>query len=574
MRLPIGYDNFYKIIENQFDFVDKTLLIKEIVDDSSEVLLFTRPRRFGKTLNLSMLQHFFASNVASHETKDLFNNLKIKKLGEEYMRHQGRHPVIFLTFKDIKNDHFEGAYNAIKNLLRELYAEHREILKLDVLYEDEKKTYQSILESTAPKERIQTALKDLSHYLFRCYGTKPYILIDEYDSPIHAAVTHGYYDEIIEFIRTFFSVALKTNPYLQKAIITGILRVSKESLFSDLNNIKVHSIFSKRYSEYFGFTEEEVLELLEKSQLKHELQKVRDWYNGYVFGNTVIYNPWSIVNYIVEQGELRGYWVNTSGNALIKELIIRSGATFQSKFELLLQGETIQTLISEHIPFNQLLEAMHESVVWALLLMAGYLKATVVEQTGFTLLCDLQIPNKEIKDLYSIFIAEWLSGVNNATVFNEFMRDFLSGKLDEFEVHLRTILQQSLSVHDIKGKNAEKFYHGFMLGLFASIDAKKYKIDSNKEAGLGRYDIVIIPLDSKELGIIIEIKSVHKEDTASLKVAAMDALKQIDEKQYNTVLVQNNIKNSLHIGVAFGGKELAVAYQKAPPKSINSSLGS
>lgn len=564
MQPPIGVSDFRKLIETRdsdeqpYLFVDKSLFIKEIIDDLTEVKLFTRPRRFGKTLNMSMLHHFFSKEIDNKETKNLFENLKIIKHEQYVIKHQGQYPVIFLTFKDIKSQSFKEAYNDLCKLLSTLYEQHEKIiLSESILTSRQKDQYRRVLDRKAPISDIKTALKDLTFYLHKSYGVKPIVLIDEYDTPIQSAYIQKYYEKMIRFMRDFLSAGLKDNSHLEKAILTGILRVSKESLFSGLNNLKTYSLLNARYGGYFGFTDPEVVELLEKTNLSKEIPIIKEWYNGYQIGDTVIYNPWSIVNYIQERGKLSSYWVNTSDNALIKDLISQSNIGFKAQFELLLQDKPIEMLINEYIVFTNL--ETNESAIWALLLMSGYLKATVIKEEGTNVLCRLQIPNKEVKDLYRTFIAEWLSGVNNATVFNQFLNNLLIGNIADFEYQLKEIMLKTFSVHDIKSREPEKFFHGFMLGLTACIDAEKYTIDSNKEAGFGRYDIIIAPKDPNKLGIILEIKSVGN-NMSNLKIAAEEALIQIDTKKYEKTILFKGVKSYLKIGVAFSGKELSIAH--------------
>lgn len=566
MQPPIGISDFRKLIETRdfegkpYLFVDKSLLIKEIMDDLTEVKLFTRPRRFGKTLNMSMLYHFFANAVNGKATKELFENLKIAQHKQYLEKHQGKYPVIFLTFKDIKNNNFDAAYREVSGLVRELYAKHREILSGNTLYEDEKEIFESILRQNASDDQIKSSLKNLIYYLHRHYGVKPVVLIDEYDTPIQTAYLSDYYEDMVTFMRGFLGAGLKDNPYLGTSVLTGILRVSKESLFSGLNNIKVYSLLNSRYGEYFGFTEDEVGQLLNKSGINNNPQDVAAWYNGYQAGHTVIYNPWSIVNYIQEKGKLSSYWVSTGDNTLIKELLILSSNDFKSQFESLLEDKTIEMLISENINFSNLKTT--ESAVWTLLLMTGYLKAKLTRDTEQGPLCQLSIPNNEVKGLYQRFIAEWLSGVGDATIFNNFLNHLLNGEMENFEEGLKKIIQQTFSIHDVKGKNPEKFFHGFMLGLISGIDLSHYKVDSNKESGLGRYDIMITPKDPKKLGIILEVKSSDKMTSLALQQVANEAITQINTKRYDAVFQQDCIQNCLKIGIAFNAKDVAIAYLK------------
>ena len=565
MKPPVGLSDFRALIEfkdpqgEPYLFVDKSLFAKEIIDDPSSVILINRPRRFGKTLNLSLLHHFFANEIDDKSTADLFLKLKIYE-HKEYMKYQGQFPVIFLTFKDIKANDFNTSYEKFRELIRELYRTHEKPVKSSSeLSNSEKEDYQLILDKKASDTDISNSLKKLTYYLNKVYGVKPIVLIDEYDTPIQAAYLEKYYKEMVTFMREFLGAGLKDNTYLNKAILTGILRVSKESLFSGLNNLSVYTLLDSHYGEYFGFTEIEVIKLLEKTSLKKALDEVRNWYNGYQAGNIVIYNPWSIVNYIHKKGQLQPYWVNTSDNALIKDLIIQSSTHFKAQFESLLQGEAVERLMSETIVFNHL--EGNESALWTLLLMSGYLKVTSIKQTDQGPNCQLEIPNKEVKGLYQMFIAQWLSGLNDANAFNIFLNDLLNGNMENFEEHLRRITLQTFSIHDVTGKQAEKFYHGFMLGLVSGVD-NYYKIESNKEAGLGRYDIILAPNDLKKIGIILEIKSIDSMNPEALKQAANDAIEQIDKRQYTATPILRGITNFLKIGIAFSGKELVLTYRK------------
>ena len=563
---PIGVSDFRKLVEYKnpqgepYLFVDKSLWVKDIIDDPSEVILITRPRRFGKTLNMSLLQHFFAKEVDNQMTEALFKNLKIIQY-PDYMKYQGQYPVISLTFKDIKSRSFEAAYDDFGRLISRAYEKHEQILSSQSKLTDrQKRQYELILNRKAPDTDIRGSLQSLTFYLHQYYGVKPIVLIDEYDTPIQTAYLESYYKEMVTFMREFMGAGLKDNSHLHKAVLTGILRVSKESLFSGLNNLKVYSLLNSRHGEYFGFTEEEVRELLEKANLGASINDVRTWYNGYQAGNVVIYNPWSIVNCIQEQGKLSPYWVNTSDNALIKDLIIKSSTHTKAQFESLLQGKVVEKFINENVVFDHL--ESNESTLWTLLLMSGYLKVTSTKEAEQGSLCQLEIPNKEVRDLYRMFIAEWLSGVNDATIFNSFLADLLNGKMEDFQERLSNLMLQTFSVHDIKGNNPEKFFHGFMLGLIAGIDQKHYRIDSNKESGLGRYDIMIAPNDSKKLGIILEIKSLDQDSHQSLKEAAENALKQIDKKKYSQSTLFQHVNQCLKVGVAFRGKELETSFSQ------------
>lgn len=552
MKLPIGQSDFRDLIENQFIFVDKSLLIKDIIDDT-QVILITRPRRFGKTLNLSMLHYFFAKEIGGKANRDWFKNLKITTAGVHYLEHQCQYPVISLTFKDIKNENYHAAYDKLSELIIKLFDERSELRNSKHLSPNQKNLYDIILQREANQAQFENSLRLLIDCLYAHHGVKPIVLIDEYDTPIQTAYMQGYYDSMVAFMRNFLGAALKDNPYVHKAVLTGILRVSKESLFSDLNNIKVYSLFHTRYSEYFGFTEPEVDMLLQQTSLKKIRDDVRQWYNGYQFGDSVVYNPWSIINCIVEQGKLQPYWINTGGHDLIKMLLIKSKSSFKAAFEMLLQGKSIEEFIDERLAFQYL--SNNESAAFYLLLAAGYLKVVSSKQHTDGLWCRLQIPNQEVRGLFQNIIEQWLSDGHGLKWYYKFLEDLLQGNMNEFSRYLQDIYQQIVSSHDV-AHYPEAFYHGVMLGLTASLHAE-YEIRSNRESGLGRYDLIMIPKDPKKLGIIMEFKiskETHLEETAKL------ALKQIEEKQYANELTSRNIQKILKIGIAFHGKQLHIAH--------------
>jgi hypothetical protein len=555
MILPIGTEDFGKIIHRKLYFVDKSLFIKEILDDhGTEILVTTRPRRFGKTLNLSMLHYFRAEKVNKNSTQGLFEHLKIAKSGDTYLQHQGKYPVIFVTFKDIKELSYENTFKNLSRLMSRVYQEHIDLLKSDKLYSHQKNIFQSILEERADETHIKSALLDLTQYLYLHYETKPWLLIDEYDTPIQSGYINGYYEKIIDFMRGIFSSVLKTNPYLEKAVITGILRVAKESLFSGVNNLEVYSLLRDEYSEHFGFTEVEVDAMLKKSHLLRKSEEVKEWYNGYKIGKNIIYNPWSIVNCIKQNGETKPYWVNTSDNQLIKDLLKESTLKFKHQFELLISGESIEELIDERMVFQYLKN--NPSSVWNLLLMAGYLKPVSSRETYQGTLTKLAIPNREVRDLYRQMIEQWLSNGYGLTWYNEFIASLLDGNMEEFKKHLSKVILQITSYHDF-AKEPEAFYQGLMLGFTVSLhSAGTHEIKSNRESGLGRFDIIIIPKDISKPGIVIELKAHSKKE--NLGKLAKIALKQIDEKKYTEMLSNKGVKEALKIGIGFFGKNFEI----------------
>jgi Predicted AAA-ATPase len=396
MRLPIGLSDFKKIVDEEFDFVDKSLLVKEVINDA-EVILVTRPRRFGKTLNMSMLRYFFEFNTdATH----LFKNLKISHEKDLFLKHQGQYPVIYLTFKDVKEHSYQASYQKILHIMATTYDEFGKVLLTsDKLTDFQKNNMNQILTKQASQAEVEDSLRMLSQYLYAHYGKQVFILIDEYDTPIQSGYLHGYYNEIVGLFRNLFSAALKDNVYLFKSVLTGILRISKESLFSGLKNLKVYSVLHPRYGAYFGFTEDEVAALLQQSKLEEKSVEIKDWYNGYHIGGHTIYNPWSIINCLQDDGILGPYWVNTSDNALIKNILLKSSEGFKERFEMLLEGSSIERLIDENFVYSDLVKN-NESATWSLLLMTGYLKIDSYQRTDQGTMCHLRIPNREIRNLY------------------------------------------------------------------------------------------------------------------------------------------------------------------------------
>jgi Predicted AAA-ATPase/PD-(D/E)XK nuclease superfamily len=556
MKLPIGMSDFRKIIEGNYYFSDKSLLIKEILDDT-EVILITRPRRFGKTLNMSMLRYFFAKEILGEAVvnPDLFKGLNIADCSIDYLQHQNKYPVVFLTFKDVKDSHYEKFYESFCKLLSVLYDEHVYLLDSSKLHEHDKVQYQAILNQTASFANVQTALQDLIRYLYRHHGVKPMVLIDEYDTPIQSGYVHGYYDKVIELFRHFLGAALKDNAFLFKAVLTGILRVSKESLFSGLNNIKVYSVLNPRYGGFFGFTESEVGQLLENTQLLAQATDIKNWYNGYQIGEYVLYNPWSILCCVDGKGLLKPYWINTSDNALIKQLFLKSRLGFKERFEDMLQDKPIRQIIDENFVFPDL-DKYRERAVWNLLLLTGYLKVVKTEYTEAGALCQLAIPNREIRSLFREIIEQWLANGFGFEWYSEFIHQLLHGDIANFTQGLQEVMQQTASFHDL-AKEPEAFYHGLILGLTASLHGHpQYEIRSNRESGKGRYDYAIIARDPDQLSLILEFKKASDAELTS----AESALQQIDKLDYVTELKQRGNRAIMGIGIAFSGKRFEVAH--------------
>lgn len=555
MSLIIGVDDFGKIITRNLGFIDKSLFIKEIMDnDGVEVSVIIRPRRFGKTLNMSMLRHFLAPTVNMLKTEGMFDHLKIAKQGNHYMQHQGKYPVIFISFKNVKDGNFSNAYEQLQILISEIYREHRYLMTSDKLYPEEKKQYQDILERNTTSESVlKNSLKELTRFLHVYHGVKPWLLIDEYDTPIQSGYMNGYYQEMINFMRGLFGAALKGNDNLHRAVVTGILRIARESLFSDLNNLQVYSVLDKRYAEYFGFTETEVDEALKKNNLSSLSNEIKSWYNGYQIGNHQIYNPWSIASCINAEGTLEPYWVNTSENTLIKQLLAQSSADFKKQFELILNNQAIETSINKNLVFLDLNQ--NEDAIWSLLLFSGYLTAISTQVVDIKLQCMLRSPNREISALYRTTIRDWFTQKGNELLYQQLLRFLVEGDLSSFFPLFQKILLESTSYFDATGQEPEKFYHGFVLGLVVNLST--HIVHSNKESGLGRYDVVLIPNDKTKLGIVLEFKVAKPTD--DLQNSAQEALSQINTKNYAAELTQQGISNILKIGLAFSGKEVAMA---------------
>ncbi len=562
LMLPIGSDNFGKFIEKNFDFVDKTLFIKEILDDASaDAIVLTRPRRFGKTTALSMLHYFFAAEVIGRPTTGMFDKLKVAALGEQYMQHQGKYPVIFISLKEVKESNMSLALKKFSNEMSFLYREHQALLHSEKLTPSDKKTFQAMIDGCSDFTLLQASIKDLTYYLYLHHGVKPWVLLDEYDSPLHAAYAASrktaadgtmpnadYFDQMVNFLRGMLGGLLKTNPYLERAVLTGILRISKESMFSGLNNVKVHSILDEKYTQHFGFTQPEVDVLLEKAGMLAQRDKVKQWYNGYQFGNQTLYNPWSINNFIDDGGKYKTYWVNTSDNALIYTLLKSAPLDFKVEFERLLANKSIEKDIDGHLVFRYLHHNI--SAVWSLLLFTGYLKPIDIKEIGLNTACQLVIPNQEVRNLFHRIIAEWLADGDPIESYGKFINSLITGDMVTFEKHLARILLHVVSYHDF-ATEPEAFYHGLMLGFTASL-WETHIVQSNRESGSGRFDIVLLPRAPKQLAIIIELKIAKSKTT--LKKAANDALKQIDARQYQTVLDTHGANRLLKIGIGFRDK--------------------
>ena len=568
-ELPIGISDYRELVEyknpltkEEYLYVDKSLFIKEVIEDSgTKVVVITRPRRFGKTLNLSMLHYFFATEVEGKSTTGLFDGQEISKC-KDCMQLQGKHPVIFLNLKDTKADTFDSAINKIYEQLRHAYEQHRYVIEDNKISKEEKDAFMAVLNETANVDKLSFALHNLSYYIHKTLGQKVYILIDEYDTPIQEAYMQGYYDKFISFIKGLLGSALKGNINLRQAILTGILRVSKESLFSDLNNVEIYSVLNDKYSSNFGFTEDEVNSLLIKASLPTTANQAKDWYNGYNFAGTTIYNPLSIIKFIKENGQLMSYWVNTGGSDIIKNSIIRAESHVKEKMQALISRATIEEYVDEHIVFDDLTK--NSAALWSLLLMSGYLTAVSSKPHGRRQLCELKLPNNEITDLYDSIIEDWLSG-NNKDFYRAFLDDLTNGRIIGFEEKLQTLIEDVLSCRDVTKTSQEVFYHGLMLGFVSGL-RDTHNIKSNKESGKGFYDVAIIPKDHSKLGIVMEFKApkIKGKQELNLDNEAKFALDQINRSNYISELKQLGITDIYSLGIAFYKKSVRIAWQETP----------
>ena len=545
--VPVGIEDFERIINEDYYYVDKTMLIEELLINRAPVTLFTRPRRFGKTLNMSMIKSFFDIKN-KEENKKLFENLKISN--SEYMSEQGKYPVIFISLKDLKGNSWEENFILIKKYIKNIYMEFYNLKdKLNPIFKND---FEKIVMEKEDADWLY-ALKNLSNYLYEYYGEKAIILIDEYDAPIINAFDKGYYNEAVNFFQTFYSSALKTNNSLKYGILTGITRIIKEGIFSGLNNLKVDTILNKKYSEYFGLLESEVIEMLDYFGMKYKIEEVKEWYNGYIFGESEVYNPWSIVNYI-DNGEIKAYWANISGNTLLENMLNHAGESVYEDLKRFTDGESIEKYISDGTTIKSLLS--NDNEIWQLLLYSGYLtKDEKQEKESDSNVYNLKIPNKEIRKYFGNMFLNRFFGTEVKT--NILIKALEGGDIKKFEETLGEIMINMLSHFDLD-KEMEKIYQVFMIGLVGFLMGK-YEIISNDESGYGRYDLAMIPIKSNEKAYLMEFKI--SKTKKGMEESAEKALKQIDEKKYDTRLKARGIKNILKIGIAFYGKEVKVVFK-------------
>ena len=549
--LPIGVSDYRDACTNYY-YVDKTLLIREFLDERPKVSLFTRPRRFGKTLNMDMLRTFFEKT--DEDTSVYFRDKKIWACGKPYYDHQGKYPVIFLSFKDVKYPSWEETYQTIKKLIAMEFLRHSELTSSPALSDYEKEQVALFSKGTAGEVDCQMSLQMLTLFLHKHHGTAPIVIIDEYDTPIQQGHVNGFYDKVIRFMRNFFSGGLKDNPHLSYGFLTGILRVAKESIFSGLNNLKINSILDDRYSAYFGFTSDEVQEMAEYYHASEKYQELCDWYDGYRFGNTDIFNPWSVIGYFNNDCRPKAFWQSTGSNDIISEVLASATPDIMERLELLMQGKSFITHIDTGVIYPQIQN--NPSSVYSFLLVAGYLKAVRYDQPyGEDYMCEVALPNKEISFVYSKEILSQLESVIPRAYAIGIQEAIYKMDVDELQTKLAEFLMETISFHDAA---SEVFYHGLVLGLCAMLD-DRYRITSNREAGEGRFDIQMFPLNQRLPGILIELKSGKDCSEAQLEELAQTALQQIHDRAYGAELMSRDIPSILKYGIAFSGKKVSIA---------------
>lgn len=550
LRLPIGSTN-YKEVCTHYYYLDKTLLIKDVLDDGAKILLLTRPRRFGKTLNMDMLRTFFEKT--DEDTSSYFKNKKIWQQGEAYTREQGKYPVIYLSLKDIKSSEWETAFGLLKLVIASEFSRHRELDDSTKIAEEDSSFYKKIVNGTAAKEDYMLSLRRLSQMLQAYYELPVVIIIDEYDTPIQEGYVNGYYAQSVEFIRNFFSAALKDNPYVKLSVMTGILRVAKESIFSGLNNVRVYSVLDKRFSSYFGFTSAEVQTMAEYYEAEAKLPEIKQWYDGYKFGEVEIYNPWSVINYFANDCEAEPYWVQTSANLTIREIIKNLDESACEQLRELLNGATVQSVVETNIIYPSLRDTTMN--IFGFLLLTGYLKAVKTMKLEGMNICELAIPNKEVKTVYRREILSLLQESRSGDTINKLQLYLITKNSRQLQAALRKFLLEAVSFYDGLQEN---YYQGLLLGMTGMFTNDYYPL-SNRESGEGRFDIQLTPKTQGMPGIIIEIKAAKDASAEQLKMLAEQALEQIEVKHYDTELRRQGIGTIYKYGIAFCGKKVEIA---------------
>ena len=557
--LPIGIDNFEKLITRGYYFVDKTLLIKDLLDNKADVNLFTRPRRFGKTLNIGMLQYYFEDRRDEFtgekiDNSYLFEGLNIKAEGEKYTKDMGKYPVINLSLKSAKQRSLDLAFQCIREEISNEFKRHKYIIESDVL-KAEKEHFMKIVNNDKDMSLYITALKFLSNCLNKYHNEKVIILIDEYDVPLENAFFEGFYNEMISFIRSLFESALKTNPSLEFSVITGCLRISKESIFTGLNNLKIISILDERYAEHFGFTDEEVVKICDDYNMQHKYETIKQWFNGYIFGETNVYNPWSVMQYVDDLkaniNKLpKSYWANTSSNSIVKSLIERADDITKSEIEALIEGKTIEKPVHEDITYEDVYDNLDN--LWNFMFFTGYFKkiSERMDENTQENFVELAIPNLEVKYIFRTKILKWFNEKIKSEDLSILYTSIINGEVDVFQKEVNRLLKKTISFNDAY----ENFYHGFMIGLLSHMDG--YIVKSNRETGDGRCDIYIKPLSIFDKAVIIEMKVCDKPKELFTK--PQDALQQIEDKKYAYELNESGYEDIIKYGMAFYRKDCLI----------------
>ena len=550
LPLPVGISD-YRLASSSYYYIDKTMMIKDFIDERPMVSLFTRPRRFGKTLNMDMLRVFFEKTDS--DTSVYFKDKKIWACGEQYRAYQGKYPVIYVTFKDVKCESWESTYDLICQILRNEVQRHSELLSSNRISAYDKKYLESILSGSASEIDMAMTFMNLSRMLDAHYDKAPIIIIDEYDTPIQQGHTLGYYDKVISFMRNLFSGGLKDNKHLSFGFLTGILRVAKESIFSGLNNLVINSVLDNKYSAYFGFTPDEVREMARYYGVSEKYDEICEWYDGYRFGNSEIFNPWSVINYFNNECKPKACWLSTGSNDIIGEIITQADQDIYDKLTSLVSGNTIVSYIDTSVTYPQIKQ--NPSAIYSFLLVAGYLNAVKAESSyGIDYMCELALPNKEITFVYSKEILQKLDHIIPQSIAISVQEAIYSGDSKRIQALIHNLLLQSASSFDTVGEN---FYHGFMLGLCAMLSGSY--TTSNRESGEGRYDIQLLPRDAKLPGILIELKAEKNCSEDELKKLSETALQQINDRKYDTEMTSMGITAIHKYGVAFSGKSVEVA---------------
>ena len=547
--IGIGTMDFKKMRINDYYYIDKTMYIKDILDNKSEVILVTRPRRFGKTLNMSMLRYYF--DIKCKDSKELFNGLKITKQDEYYTSKLGYYPVIYLSLKDINGSNFEEMLLQLKTELVEVFIDNAELLKSEKLLDIEKEMFSTVLNLRANKIELQGALKLLSRLLYKEYERPVILLVDEYDVPLQTAYVKGYYDEAIDFLKSFYGATFKDNSYLEKTILTGVSRIAKESIFSGMNNLNVYTIMDNEFADDFGITSKEMEKVISDFNIEEDREEIKKWYDGYKIGNVEgIYNPWSILNYLNKR-ELRPYWVNTSSNDLIKMTFKKSNAV-KEKMISLLNGEPVEVKIKlETIIVG--IENREENI-WGLMLQTGYLK--VVETVDLIKgIYKVALPNYEIKSLFEEMVDNWFNNKVEGEDLRSILNDLVNLKLEDFERKLKKLVIEMFSYFDVGENTAESFYHAFILGMLVGLK-DSYYVKSNRESGYGRYDIMLEPKEKESNSFIMEFKIIESMEEKEVKAKIKEAKEQIKDKKYEQELKERGFKNITKMVFVCNGKEI------------------